>query len=73
MPTGRGALSGKVVLLNRSLYGLKQASRSWHKHLVTRVKSLGFVQNLVNPGGCKLIETGSASVVAVVHVDEFLR
>ena len=31
MPQGCGALSGKVVRLNRSLYDLKQASRSWHK------------------------------------------
>ena len=28
MPQGCGALSGKIVRLNRSLYGLKQASRS---------------------------------------------
>ena len=33
-----GDLSGKVVGLNRSVYGLKQASRSWHEHLITRLK-----------------------------------
>ena len=34
-----------TVRLNRSLYGLKQASRSWHNHLVTHMKSLGFEQS----------------------------
>ena len=37
-------LSGKVVRLNKSLYGLKQASRMWHAHLITCLKSLGFEQ-----------------------------
>ena len=70
MPKGCGALSGKVVRLNRSLYGLKQASRSWHKHLVTRLKSLGFEQNLADACVFRLIEAGSVSVIAVVHVDD---
>ena len=50
MPQGCGALSGRVVRLNRSLYGLKQASRSWHSHLLVRLKSLGFEQSLA--GAC---------------------
>ena len=48
MPRGCGALSGKVVRLNRSIYGLKQASRSWRKHLLiaTHPKSLGLSRSL---------------------------
>ena len=42
LPPGCGALSGKVVRLRRSLYGLKQASRTWHYHLVRGMKALGF-------------------------------
>ena len=42
LPQGCGDLSGKVARLNRSQYGLKQASRSWHGHLITRMKSFGF-------------------------------
>ena len=44
LPKGCGALSGKVVKLGRSLYGLKQASRTWHHHLVRGVRALGFEQ-----------------------------
>ena len=32
---GCDSLSGKIVWLNKSFYGLKQASRSWHAHLST--------------------------------------
>ena len=43
MPLGCGYLSGEVMRLNSSLYGLKEASRSSRRHLVTRLKS--FVLN----------------------------
>ena len=33
LPKGCGDLSGKVVRLIKRLYGLKQASRTWHAHL----------------------------------------
>ena len=39
-----GYLSGKVVRLNKSLYGLKLASHTWHAHLTTCLKILGFDQ-----------------------------
>ena len=42
LPEGCGDLSGKIVRLNKSMYGLKQASRMWHAHLITCLKSLGF-------------------------------
>ena len=44
LPKGWGDLSGKAVRLNKSLYGLKQASRTWHAHLTTCLKRLGFEQ-----------------------------
>ena len=48
LPPGCGEISGKIVRLNRILYGLTQASRSWHNYLVTLMKSLGFKQSLVD-------------------------
>src|ERR1051325_3322919 len=36
----------KVCKLNRSIYGLKQASRSWNIRFDTTIKSYGFEQNV---------------------------
>ena len=46
LPKRCGDLPGKVVRLNKSLYGLKQASRTWHTQLTTCLKRLliGFEQ-----------------------------
>ena len=38
-----------VCKLNRSIYGLKQASRSWNIRFDTTIKSYGFDQNLDEP------------------------
>ena len=70
MPQGCGALSGRVVRLNRILYGLKQASRSWHNHLVVRLKSLGSEESLADACVFRLTEAGCVTVIAVVHVDD---
>lgn len=70
LPQGCGRLSGTVVRLNKSLYGLKQASRSWHAHLTECLKSLGFEQCLADVCVFRLIEEGQMIVTAVVHVDD---
>ena len=41
---GCGDLSEKVVRLNKCLYGLKQALRTWHAHLTTCLRRVGFEQ-----------------------------
>jgi len=70
LPKGCGDLSGKVVRLNKSLYGLKQASRLWHAHLITCLKSLGFEQCQADVCVFRLIEDGRVAITAVVHVDD---
>ena len=40
LPPGCGTMSGKVGRLNKSLYGLKQASRTFYKRLVSDARSL---------------------------------
>ena len=42
LPKGCDDFSGRVVRLNKSLYRLKQASRTWHAHLTTFLKRLDF-------------------------------
>ena len=70
LPPGCGEMSGKIVRLNRSLYGLKQASKSWHNHLLTHMKNFGFEQSPADACVMRLIESGSVSIVTVVHVDD---
>ena len=67
---GGGKMSGKVVRLNKSLYGLKQASRTWHDHLTTCLLRLGFEQCLTDVCVFRLIEDGRVTITAVVHVDD---
>ena len=49
---------------------MKQASRSWHNHLITHIKSLRFEQSLADACVLRSVEPGSVSMVTVVHVDD---
>ena len=68
LPKGCGDLSEKVVRLNRGLYGLKQASRTWHTHLTICLKRLGFEQCMSDVCVFPLIEDGRVAMTAVVHM-----
>ena len=70
LPKGCGDLLGKVVWLNKSLCGLKQAPRTWHAHLTTCLKRLGFEQCMADAYVFRLVENGRVAVTAVVHVDD---
>ena len=70
LPRGCGRLSGKIVRLKKSLYRLKQASRSWHAHLTTCLKTLGFQPCLADVYFFHLGEEGRVAIIAVVHVDD---
>lgn len=48
-PEGFNDNSGKVCRLNRSLYGLKQASRCWNKKFTDFLKSFGLVASKADP------------------------
>lgn len=65
-------MSGEVVRLNRSLYGFKQAPRSWYRHLIIHIKSLSFKQRLVNAQQyiLRLAEDGELPISAIVRVDD---
>ena len=70
LPKGCGDFSGKVVQLNKSLCGLKQASRTWHAHLTTCLKRLGFEKCMADVCVFRLIENGRVAITALVHVDD---
>ena len=70
LPKGRGDLSGKVIRLNKPLYGLKQASRTWHAHLTTCLKILGSDQCMTDVYVFRLIENGRVAITAVIQVDD---
>ena len=65
-----GWLSGMIVKLNKSLYGLKQASRQWHAHLTRRLLLLGFVQCLAGACVFRLMEDERVDMIIVVNVED---
>ena len=61
----------KVCKLQRSIYGLKQASRSWNLCFDEMIKSFGFVQNVKE--FCVYKKTSGSSVAfLVLYVDDIL-
>ena len=61
----------KVCRLNISIYGLKQASRSWNMRFDTAVKSYGFEQNVDEPCVYKRIINSTVAFL-VLYVDDIL-
>ncbi|XP_078165506.1 uncharacterized protein LOC144560202 [Carex rostrata] len=61
----------KVCKLQKSIYGLKQASRSWNIRFHEVVKEFGFIKNEEEP--CIYKKTsGSALIFRVLYVDDIL-
>nr|GEU86303.1 hypothetical protein [Tanacetum cinerariifolium] len=54
----------KVCKLQRSIYGLKQASRSWNKRFDKEIKKIGFTQNPDKP--CVYLKTSGSNVASLV-------
>jgi hypothetical protein len=65
------ANAGKVCKLQRSIYGLKQASRSWNRWFDEVVKMFGFIKN---PDEACVYKKVSGSTIAflVLYVDDIL-
>ncbi|KAL3523497.1 hypothetical protein ACH5RR_016331 [Cinchona calisaya] len=63
--------SEKVCKLLRSIYGLKQASRSWNLRFDEAVKEFGFIKNEDEPCVYKKINA-NAVVFLVLYVDDIL-
>lgn len=62
----------RLTAVVRSLYGLRQASRTWHFHLVRGMMRLGMVQCRVDPCVLRLMQNGFVVLLALVHMDDVL-
>jgi hypothetical protein len=63
--------ANKVCKLQRSIYGLKKASRSWNLHFDEVIKGFGFVQNTEESCIYKKMSGSSVSFL-VLYVDDIL-
>ena len=63
--------SSKVCKLNRSIYGLKQASRSWNHRFDEAIHSYGFIKNEDEPCVYNKV-SGSKLTFLVLYVDDIL-
>jgi len=61
----------KICKLQRSIYGLKQASRSWNIRFDETIKQFGFIKNVDEPCVYKKV-SGSGIVFLILYVDDIL-
>ena len=62
---------GKVCKLQKAIYGLKQASRSWNLRFNRSIKEFGFVKSEEEP--CVYMKvSGSSRAFIVLYVDDIL-
>jgi hypothetical protein len=62
---------GKICKLQKSIYGLKQATCNWNLHFDEVVKGFGFIKNVEEPYVYKKV-SGSTTVFLVLYVDDIL-
>src|SRR3954454_6554294 len=63
--------ANKVCKLQRSIYGLKQASRSWNQRFDKVIKSFGFIQTYGEACIYKKV-SGSSVAFLILYVDDIL-
>ena len=59
----------KIVQLQKSLYGLKQASRTWNKRFDDEIKKLGFV---ALKSDCCVYRSQIKGLILALYVDDIL-
>ena len=69
LPDGCGEMSGKIVLLNISLHGLKQSGRKWAGLLVETVVEFGMEQSRTDPCVFRMVVGGKVELIMAVLVD----
>ncbi|GKB90805.1 ribonuclease H-like domain-containing protein [Tanacetum coccineum] len=72
LPLGFGSNNGnQVCKLNKSLYGLKQASRQWNAKLTTALVEYGFKQSKFDYSSY-IKQTDKVFIVLLVYVDDIV-
>lgn len=70
-PEGFDDGTGRVCLLNKSLYGLKQASRCWNSKFTTFLKRFGLTENAADP--CVFTGNNNGSrIYLAIYIDDGL-
>ena len=72
-PPKEANMPNKLWLLNKCLYGLKDASRKWYLKVVEKLKQLGFKTSCYDSGMFFLIKDGKLIGIVALHVDDFLH
>ena len=70
LPDGCGDMSGKIVLLNISVYGLKQRGRQVAELLVEAVVEYGMEQCRTEPRVFRMVVDSKVELIMAVHVDD---
>ena len=70
LPAGGGEMSGEVVLLQRAVYGLRQAGRQWSLRLSGVIlQKTGMEQSKAGPCVfCKVVD-GEVTLIVCFHAD----
>ncbi|MBW0561163.1 hypothetical protein O181_100878 [Austropuccinia psidii MF-1] len=60
-----------IIQLNKAIYGLKQASLAWYKHLTKWLTTSGFQCAITDP--CVFWRKGNSPIWIYVHIDDLAR
>ena len=70
VPDGVEAELDQVCLIQKSIYGLKQAGANWHQLLTDWLMKEGFVRSETDP--CAFVLKGSVTCYITVYVDDMI-
>ena len=71
LPAGCGDMSGEVVLLQRAVYGLRQAGRQWSlRRSRVLLQKIGMEQSKAGPCVFRTVVDGEVTLIVCVHVDD---
>ena len=72
LPHGCGEMSGRIVGLNSSLYGLKESGRQWAGLLGETVVEFGREQSRTDPCVFRMVVDGKVKLIMAIHVDDIV-